>query len=41
MRGSLHKLPWTNADQALYDLGSRLGGMARLTGDTHWMRHYH
>ena len=38
-RGSLHKLMWTTGDQALFNLGTRLGGLERLTGDSEWIRH--
>ena len=40
-RGSLHKLLWTYTDQHLHDLGSRMGGLPRLTGDSHWLRHFY
>ena len=38
-RGSLHKLMWTYADQYLHEVGARMGGMPRLTGDSRWLRH--
>ncbi|HYH49410.1 MAG TPA: acyl-CoA dehydrogenase family protein [Acidimicrobiia bacterium] len=40
-KGSLHKLMWANTDQALFELASRMGGLERLTGDSHWIRHYY
>jgi alkylation response protein AidB-like acyl-CoA dehydrogenase len=40
-KGSLHKLTWAKIDQAMVDLATRMGGMERITGDSHFIRHYY